>query len=587
MTSVDAPRRFDRPERQGAGATRQYCQSDPSRRWLSRVATPLVLSRLVLCSGILTVLSAASPAIQSRVQLLTQFLPGVFPAAATTGALAVGCVMIVVAGAIRRGKYRGWLLCVALASATIVLDLVKGLDVEESLAAAVLLVLLLVGRRQFRSRPDPRSVRRVLVLAICGPLLATVLGTIWLTSDVVGQAPRTTWTDRVAQAGLGLAGVAGPINFTSVGASAVSSTGLAVLGAASLLVVCSALVRPLSGPRHLSTADDRTVRELIRKWGHNDSLSYFATRSDRSLILSPTAQAGITYRVIGAVSLAAGDPIGNPAAWSEAIATWLAECRAYGWSPAVLGASERAAEAFRRAGLDALELGDEAVLDARTFTLVGRDMRGVRHAVGRCGRAGLSVRCARLGDIRAAERDVVSNQLHSWRGATVERGYSMALGRFMDGADPDTVVVTANDATGKLHGVLSLVPWGQDGLSLDVMQRDPNSVNGVVEFMIAGLCRDAAALGIANISLNFAIFRSAFARADRVGAGPVTRVWCSILRLLSRYWQIESLYRSNAKYRPAWSPRFVCFQRASDLPRIGVASLRAEGFLGRPGRDVR
>jgi lysyl-tRNA synthetase class 2 len=90
--------------------------------------------------------------------------------------------------------------------------------------------------------------------------------------------------------------------------------------------------------------------------------------------------------------------------------------------------------------------------------------------------------------------------------------------------------------------------------------------------------------GVTRISLTFAVLRSVFARAEKLGAGPVIRIWDRVLRLVSRVWQIESLYRANAKYEPRWQPRFLCFPTARDLPRIAIAALSAEAFLrvGRP-----
>ena len=58
--------------------------------------------------------------------------------------------------------------------------------------------------------------------------------------------------------------------------------------------------------------------------------------------------------------------------------------------------SQRGARAWARAGLDAFEVGDEAVLDATAFTLEGRPMRGVRQAVHRVRRAGYAVRVLRM-----------------------------------------------------------------------------------------------------------------------------------------------------------------------------------------------
>ena len=49
--------------------------------------------------------------------------------------------------------------------------------------------------------------------------------------------------------------------------------------------------------------------------------------------------------------------------WPGAIEPWLAEARAHGWIPAVMGASEEAGTVYARHGLDALELGDEALVE--------------------------------------------------------------------------------------------------------------------------------------------------------------------------------------------------------------------------------
>lgn len=75
------------------------------------------------------------------------------------------------------------------------------------------------------------------------------------------------------------------------------------------------------------------------------------------------------------------------------------------------------------------------------------------------------------------------------------------------------------------------------------------------------------------------MFRAALARGEKIGAGPVLRVWRGLLVFLSRWFQIESLYKFNAKFRPSWEPRFVVYRTSRDLPRIGLAALQAEGFV--------
>ncbi|MGZ4445035.1 MAG: phosphatidylglycerol lysyltransferase domain-containing protein, partial [Nocardioidaceae bacterium] len=438
------------------------------------------------------------------------------------------------------------------------------------------------SRKHFTAKPDPRSLSRLVAVLVLGPVVATVLGWMWLAIDADGQAPGTTFLDRVAQAFLGLVGISGPVTYVNQTDADRAAVALVVLGASVVLLAVLVALQPATGPHPLTDDERGRLGGILQRWGGIDSLSYFALRDDRSVVFSPSGKSAVTYRVVGTVSLAAGDPLGDPEAWPGAISAWLDEARSYGWVPAVLAASERGAEAFHRFGLDALELGDEAILHLADFSLDGRSMRGVRQAVSRCNRAGLTVSCHRVADLSEERRELVLRKAEEWRDGAVERGFSMALGRFGSREDGRSVVVLSTDADGELRGLLHFVPWGEEGLSLDLMRRDRDSENGIVEQMVAGVMADAAALGVKRVSLNFAVFRSVFARGERLGAGPVLRVWRSLLLGLSRFWQIESLYRANAKYQPEWVPRFVCFRSSADLPRVGIAALRAEAFLVAP-----
>ena len=544
-----------------------------------RLCSPAWVARIVWVVGAVSLLSAILPALRDRLHLIEEMVPPLWPAAADTGAAAIGLVLIVLSRGLRRAKFRAWLLATVLDGAAVGLHLLKGLDVEEATLCAALFVLLLSARKEFTAKPDPRSLRRVVTVLVGGTVLATLVGWAWLAIDSDGQAPGTTTLDRITHAFLGLMGITGPVRFVDAADSNRAAVALVVLGASVALFAVLVALQPAGGPHPLTAEEDARLRGLLGRWGSIDSLSYFATRSDRSVIFSPTGKSALTYRVVGTVSLAAGDPLGDPEAWPGVIAAWLAEARSFGWVPAVLAASERGAEAFHRAGLDALELGDEAILQVADFTLEGRSMRGVRQAVSRCCRAGLTVTCHRVGDLDEQTRERVAAKAEEWRDGAVERGFSMALGRF---GDPDAVVALCRDQQGELRGLLHFVPWGADGLSLDLMRRDRETENGIVEHLVAGLMAAAPELGVTRVSLNFAVFRSVFARGERLGAGPVLRMWRSVLLALSRFWQIESLYRANAKYQPEWVPRFVCFRSTADLARVGIAALRAEAFLVAP-----
>ena len=200
-------------------------------------------------------------------------------------------------------------------------------------------------------------------------------------------------------------------------------------------------------------------------------------------------------------------------------------------------------------------------------------------------RVGQALRCGsvRHRDLGSDEMAEVIKRADGWRDTETERGFSMALGRIGDPADADCLLVEAVQEGENVVAMLSLVPWGNNGVSLDLMRRAPQSPNGTIELMVSELCMQSEAIGVTRISLNFAMFRSAFEQGAQLGAGPISaRLWRGLLVFFSRWWQPETLYRSNMKYQPEWVPRYACYEDARLVPRVGVASVIAEGFLVLP-----
>jgi lysyl-tRNA synthetase class 2 len=545
------------------------------------------VARLVQAAGVFTILTWLLPPRRGGLEALAEYLPvtGILTARAATAAS--GVLLVYLGAGLRRGKRSAWRLAVGLAGADVVLHIVKGLDIDAALVSGALLAMLLAVHGQFRAVADPRNPWRALVALVGFAGAGFTLGVLEIALRVnrLDGAPGVRlWAEHVA---LGLVGITGPLRFRHpLGAEAVSITtgvfGLLAAGAATVL-----LLRHAARDPERTAEQDARLRELLRQHGAADSLGYFALRRDKSLMWAPSGKAVVSYRVINGVSLASGDPIGDLEAWPQAIDMWLADSARHGWTPAVLGCGPSGGRAYRRSGLDVVELGDEAVVDAAGFNLDGRPMRAVRQAVARAKRAGYVCEVARQRDLTPTALAQVMRAARTFRDGPVERGFSMALSRIGDSQDGDCVLVRCRDEAGRVRGVLQFVPWGPDGLSLDLMRGDRTAVNGVMELMVVSAIEAAHNLGVQRFSLNFAVLRSVFARAEGLGAGPVLRIWHRLLRLASRYWQIESLYRANAKYQPAWQPRYLCFPTARDLPRIAVAVLKAEAFLPTGWRPVR
>ena len=94
-------------------------------------------------------------------------------------------------------------------------------------------------------------------------------------------------------------------------------------------------------------------------------------------------------------------------------------------------------------------------------------------------RAGYTARIRRHADIPPPDMAQAVRLADAWRDTEAERGFSMALGRLGDPADPELVVARARNADGTLVAVLTFVPWGTDGLSLDALSKTVNALQDV------------------------------------------------------------------------------------------------------------
>jgi lysyl-tRNA synthetase class 2 len=548
---------------------------------------PRLIATISLLLGIATLLDAFWPGRREFLHKITQVVPVPASSAAAAIIAVSGLLLLRVARGLRKRKRREWRAAVVI---TLVMSAAHFLRDErrpvEGAITLVLLIMLITARTRFTAKADPRSRWFAVRVGIQFLVVGIAYGMVLLYTPYGRHhvAGHPSFYDRLHEVLLSLTGTGGYLHFEGERFDDIFHGTLLAFGLMTVVAVTLLALRPSEAISVLSAEDELRLRELLAKNGARDSLGYFALRRDKSVVWSASGKAAVTYRVVSGVALASGDPIGDPEAWPGAIAAYRSLIEEFGWTPAVMGCSELGATVFgRECELSALMLGDEAIVEAADFALDGRAMRGVRQACTKVQRAGYSVEVRRVRDVPPDEMEALRILADQWRGDEVERGFSMALSRLGDPLDQDCVVATAvQDKTPR--GMLHFVPWGPDGLSLDLMRRDRASENGLNEFMITSLMAACTTLGVRHVSLNFAVFRDALERGERIGAGPVLRVWRWLLVFASRWWQIESLYRFNAKFRPIWEPRFVCYPAARDLPRIAVAAMEAEAFIVRPHR---
>jgi lysyl-tRNA synthetase class 2 len=408
--------------------------------------------------------------------------------------------------------------------------LAKGLDVEEAAGSLLLLAALLRYRSQFDVPGRVLDAR---------PAVVTAVAALGLPLGLVVSLP-----DRVADV------------FVAVG----------VLAG---FVALHLWLRPLTEAVVSTVAGRRAAHALVAEYGR-DSLSFFALRRDKSLFFSPSGRAFLAYRVVGGTAIVSGDPVGDERELDALISEFRRVVHAAGWRFAVVGV---AAKNVARYGMRAIPMGDEAVLIPARFSLDGRAIRKVRQSVTRLRAAGYTFRVV---DAETADRGQIDAISAEWRGGDPERGFSMAMD---DLYAPGTVLALAVGPDGRIGGFLHLAPSpAQQGWSLSTMRRRGDTPNGLNEFLIAETAAWARDQGASELSLNFCALTD-FLSPER----PVLR---RIVLAGDRVFQLERLHSFSRKFHPEWRRRFVCVEKLSDLPLVGLAYLHLEQLLVPPRRSV-
>lgn len=548
--------------------------SDPlesARRHRRRAAAAIALA------GALDVVSGFTAPLRARLEVLLRLVPlGITEAAAALVALS-GFALILLSGGVRRGQHRAWKIAVSLLATSAVLNVTKGIDLEEAVVSAAVCLYLVRHRGAFRGQVQPRSLRRGVLAALGGTAASLAVGTTAvelaggpapaLSKAFVAVAERLVWLNGIRLPDRALDDFLTPA--------------LGAVGLGLLLFVGWTLLRPvIAAHRDSDSADDvARARDVVRAHGR-DTLAYFALREDKRHFFWGSGL--VAYGVYGGVCLVSPDPICPPSQRERLWAEFRRFADGHSWAITVLGAGEDWLPVYRDAGMRSLYVGDEAVVDCERFNLEGGRNKALRQAVNRIARNGYRVDFHDPATIDPSLRRSLAEVMTKSRRGDVERGFSMTLGRVFDPDDQGLLLAVCWGPDGTPVAFCQYVPApGVNGYSLDLMRRDDGThPNGVVDFVVVETIRYLRERGMSGLGLNFATMRAVVAGELGDGLGQRAQRW--LLRQLSESMQIESLWHFTAKYDPDWQPRYAVYDAPEHVLPGAIAVARAESFWELP-----
>jgi lysyl-tRNA synthetase class 2 len=541
-------------------------------RRLAALATALV--------GIVTLVSSLSPNAPARQRLLEGLEPGTAQAVAHAIGVLGGLALLWLALGVLHGRRRAGRVAIVMLGLLAVVHAAKGLDYEEALLG---LAIAFVLQRALKAGPNDGRASRLVLIALIGLIALAAAYAVSLTLLLISghSAELGPAAVRAAQT-VGGAGRAVAVS----GAASVGLHLLIALAVGSLVLLLRAVLAPAHGHDGHSPAEHRVVADLVARHGE-DSIAPFALRADKAFHFA--SGAAVAYRVLRETAVVSGDPVGPRGSAGPAMASFLSLASQRGWDVVVLGASANELPAYRALGLHALQVGLEAVVDPRVFSLEGRAMRTARKATNRVARAGWSIEVltgAQLGG--RVSREVLAVE-EAWRRSHRRLyGFAMAGDRLWGAPEDATdVYAVARNPAGEIRAFQRYVCY-RGGLSLDAMRRLDDEPNGIADSLVAAVLCHARDRGCREVSLNFSGFGHLMA-ADTLERRSHRLARWLLQRLHGRF-QLERLARFAEKFRPEWRPRYVVYTGRTRLPLAALRIMQAEAYIRppapRPRRDA-
>ncbi len=523
------------------------------QRWQPLVMAP-ALGVATFAAGSLLLFSGALPTLSPRLAWLERFLP--LPALEISHFFGstVGMLLLILARGIRRRLDGAYWLTVVLLTAGMAASLLKGLDYEEALVMALVLVALLPCRRYFHrhasllnQRFSPAWLVATGTVLICTVWLGLFVhkhqeyaNRLWWQFTFTGDAPRF------------LRATAG---------------GAAVL----LLFAFARLMRPAPPrPTSPSPGELQEAAAIVRQTP--TAAAQLALLGDKNFLFSPARKAFIMFGVSGRSWIAMGDPVGPASEWPELIWNFREMADNYdGWA-IFYQVGTRALHHYLDLGLTLTKLGETARVPLTDFSLTGSSRKRLRYTLRRLEGEGWRfevVPRAACEPLLPALAKVSQAWLAGKQGK--EKGFS--LGFF----DPnylrhfDLGVVRGQDD--QIVAFANL--WqsgGQEEISIDLMRFDHAlAPAGVMDFLFINLMLWGQQAGFTWFDLGMAPLSGLEGRAF---APRWHYVAAFIARHGEHFYHFQGLRQYKEKFAPVWQPRYLASPGGVALPQV-LANLTA------------
>jgi phosphatidylglycerol lysyltransferase len=518
--------------------------------------------------GMVNIISVSTPAIRSRVKLLSEFLPVQTIYFSNFLVLIIGILLIITSAFLIRGLRNAWYFALGLCLFSLIGHITKAFDYEESLVALFVLIALLLTQRQYYIRTNRNLQSLSLGAALWIFAAVTIYGIVgfyYLDKkhfDIdfsLVAAIRSTFDNFIL---LNSGGIVPHTRFAHTFLYSIN-----VFGVAAIALVFYAFIKPYLLEREIDETELNDANALLEKYG-NSPVDYFKTYADKLFFFSEEHEGFLAYRVANNFAIVLEEPVceDNVSTKSDILREFERFCQQQGIKPAYYRVDGISLDLFGYLGKKWMVIGQEAILDLHTFTLEGKDRKSMRNAVNSMQKKGFITKLyeAPIKEGLLQKLKLVSDE---WLRTMDREELVFSQGMFDWDQLKNQTIITLENEDEKVLAFLNVIPdYAAGEATYDLIRKTADAPGGNMDVLIIELINYCKGKGYQYLNMGLAPM-SGIEKARDLPERTIKFAYEKI----QQFRHYRGLRDFKEKFDPLWRNKYLVYENTYDLLQLPMA----------------
>ena len=525
----------------------------------------IVPALLIFSLGVINIVSVVTPPLHPRLKLIRTFLPLDAINASNILVLFIGLALLITSAYMFKGLKNAWRLALLLSVLSVIGNLTKALDYEEATLAAIIVIFLVMSRKQYPIRSSAKWIRMgflSVAIIFLSVLLFGFVGFYFIEAKHFGID--FTWQQSIEfsiRSFFLQEDVLQP--HTAFGRQFILL--IQILGFLSWGFLLFTLIKPFLKVEDTTETGRERAKFLLSEFG-SSAVDHFKIYPDKLLFFSEVHEAFIAYRIANGFAIVLDEPVCAEENKTEVLMEFYRLSKKMGLKTAFYRVDENSMVWFDQLRKQKIFIGQEAILDARNFTMEGRDKKSLRNAMNALQKKGFvtAIEKAPLEKSLVEKLRKVSDE---WLVAFEKEEQVFSQGMFDARELMLQDVITISDPEGKIVAFLNIIPdYSPKECTYDLIRKTADAPGGCMDALIVKLVEYAKEKECDYINMGL-VPMAGMAEPN----SPAEQLMKFAGKKFKRFKHFHGLRDFKEKYATYWKDKFLVYENDYDLLQLPLA----------------